>query len=170
MSRAYTLCIFLAMLATSALAQSDCEKIGGQCVDWRYYVCHAGVETGLCPGDSNMRCCLSCDDTCKLNVLFSSSWHNFSLPKTTIKGEDNEEEWSEDDDGCSDLNGDCFDNSNYCEGYDITQACLTNSSGTLLSLHLCLGFMTPLRMSPFVAVLRRGSAVGLWQKKVRRCY
>ena len=32
-----------------------CEDKGGQCIDWRYYVCHAGVESGICPGDSNIR-------------------------------------------------------------------------------------------------------------------
>ena len=33
----------------------------------RHYICHAGVESGLCPGDADIRCCLHCDDTCQTN-------------------------------------------------------------------------------------------------------
>ena len=61
-----------------------CEDKGGQCVDWRYYVCHAGVETGICPGDSNIRCCLNCDATCQ----------------------DNEDQWSQSDGACAAQVGD----------------------------------------------------------------
>jgi hypothetical protein len=32
-----------------------CEDMGGTCVDWRNYVCHAGIQSGICPGDSNIR-------------------------------------------------------------------------------------------------------------------
>ena len=42
-------------LMTTILSGGACEEQGGQCVDWRYYVCHAGVESGICPGDSNIR-------------------------------------------------------------------------------------------------------------------
>jgi len=46
-------------------ADQPCVDAGGSCVDWRYYVCHGGVETGLCGGDSNRRCCLTCDSACQ---------------------------------------------------------------------------------------------------------
>ena len=42
-------------LMITILSGGACEEQGGQCVDWRYYVCHAGVESGICPGDSNIR-------------------------------------------------------------------------------------------------------------------
>ncbi|TRY68830.1 hypothetical protein TCAL_15127 [Tigriopus californicus] len=71
-----------------------CTNMGGTCVDWRYYVCNGGVETGLCTGDSNIRCCLSCDQTCQ----------------------DNENEWSAGDGACEEAGGDCKLNSNYCDG------------------------------------------------------
>ncbi len=57
--------VLLALLAPSTLAQGACEAQGGTCVDWRYYICHGGVEQGLCDGDSNNRCCMECDAECK---------------------------------------------------------------------------------------------------------
>ncbi len=50
--------------------KDDCTALGGSCVDWRFYVCHAGlVETeGVCgdTGDPNVKCCLSCGQECEL--------------------------------------------------------------------------------------------------------
>ena len=63
MARAATLAL-LTLLTASVTAQ-DCEDLGGQCLDWEDYICHAGWETGLCPGDENIRCCLSCDAECE---------------------------------------------------------------------------------------------------------
>ena len=60
------------LLLALAAGQETCQTPDGRtgvCVDWRYYVCHAGVETGLCSGDSNIRCCLDCDATCELNII-----------------------------------------------------------------------------------------------------
>ena len=67
----HTTFAILALAATSALAQDNaCTTAGGVCVDWRYYTCTAGVETGLCPGDSNQRCCRNCDAACESNIYF----------------------------------------------------------------------------------------------------
>merc|ERR1711872_580804 len=71
-----------------------CEDKGGSCVDWRYFVCHAGVEKGICPGDSNIRCCLNCDQRCQ----------------------DDEADWSSHDGSCTAQGGICKLDSNYCEG------------------------------------------------------
>jgi len=71
-----------------------CEEKGGTCVDWRYYICHAGVEQGLCPGDSNMRCCLECDQKCQ----------------------EDEADWSSHDGSCHSQGGECKLDSNYCDG------------------------------------------------------
>ena len=68
-------CIFFIVCAGVAEGGA-CEDKGGQCVDWRYYVCHAGVETGICPGDSNIRCCLDCDQTCQSN---EDEWSQVSV-------------------------------------------------------------------------------------------
>ena len=75
-------------------SDSGCTALGGTCVDWRYYVCHAGVESGLCDGDSNRRCCLDCDATCEAN----------------------EDTWAKGDGKCDDAGGECKLNSNYCSG------------------------------------------------------
>ena len=64
----FTRLAILALVATTAFAQDTCRTDDGKegvCVDWRYYTCTAGVETGLCPGDSNIRCCLNCDAACR---------------------------------------------------------------------------------------------------------
>ena len=58
--------LLVAVMMVGCLA-GECEDQGGQCVDWRYYVCHAGLEVGLCPGDTNIRCCLHCDQICQDN-------------------------------------------------------------------------------------------------------
>jgi len=81
-------------LFISSVKGGACEDKGGQCIDWRYYVCHAGVESGICPGDSNIRCCLHCDSTCQSN----------------------ENDWSKGDSECTNLGGECKLNSNYCDG------------------------------------------------------
>ncbi len=57
--------VFALLVASAAVVAQDCEDIGGQCLDWEDYICHAGWETGLCPGDENIRCCLSCDTECE---------------------------------------------------------------------------------------------------------
>jgi len=60
--------LLILIMACGTYAQDQaCIDAGGSCVDWRYYVCHGGVETGLCGGDSNRRCCLNCDATCQSN-------------------------------------------------------------------------------------------------------
>ncbi|CAG0896719.1 unnamed protein product, partial [Darwinula stevensoni] len=72
--------------------QSDCEGIGGQCLNWQNYLCTAGYETGLCPGDSNVRCCLPCNQACM----------------------DQEADWSSGDGECVAEGGRCMMDSNYC--------------------------------------------------------
>nr|XP_039259092.1 uncharacterized protein LOC120335622 [Styela clava]XP_039259093.1 uncharacterized protein LOC120335622 [Styela clava] len=79
-------------LASTALTDSGCTNLGGACQDWRYYKCTAGYETGLCSGDSNRRCCLPCDLSCR----------------TTDSNYD--------DSACENIDGTCMDNSNYCTG------------------------------------------------------
>ena len=68
----------LTLLAALAFGQDDsgCTELGGQCLDWRYYICHAGWEVDVCLSDSdvNYKCCLPCDAECKhipniLNIL-----------------------------------------------------------------------------------------------------
>merc|ERR1711872_509482 len=87
--------IFLAALQLVAASNRGCTSKGGQCLDYRYYICTAGYETGLCDGDSNVRCCMDCDDTCLSN----------------------EQYYDQNSDGsCDKLNGNCLDNSNYCAG------------------------------------------------------
>ncbi len=66
----------------------------GTCVDYRYYVCHAGVVQGLCSGDSNIRCCLDCDAEC---VADENEWDS-----------------NGDDEECKSYGGQCFPTSNYC--------------------------------------------------------
>jgi len=62
-----TIISLMLILNFLSLGASDtgCTLQGGTCVDWRYYVCNAGVESGLCNGDSNRRCCLECNSFCK---------------------------------------------------------------------------------------------------------
>merc|ERR1712130_253910 len=43
---------------------TQCTNKGGQCLDWRYYVCTAGYSSGLCNGDNNRKCCNKCDNSC----------------------------------------------------------------------------------------------------------
>lgn len=35
------------------------------CLNWDYYLCTAGWESGLCDGQSNIRCCRPCDRSCQ---------------------------------------------------------------------------------------------------------
>eukprot|EP00094_Tigriopus_californicus_P004622 TCALIF_04450-PA protein Name:"Similar to PGRP-SC2 Peptidoglycan-recognition protein SC2 (Drosophila melanogaster)" AED:0.37 eAED:0.37 QI:5/1/0.88/1/1/1/9/247/304 len=86
----------LAVHAQSISLRQDeaCTNQGGSCVNWQYYVCHGGVETGLCNGDSNIRCCLPCDDQCQAD----------------------EDEWSQGDAACTAEGGECKLDSNYCDG------------------------------------------------------
>ena len=44
---------------------TECTRIGGTCLNWDYYICTAGWETGLCDGQSNRRCCKPCDRSCQ---------------------------------------------------------------------------------------------------------
>uniref|UniRef100_H2ZDV9 Peptidase M15C domain-containing protein n=1 Tax=Ciona savignyi TaxID=51511 RepID=H2ZDV9_CIOSA len=90
------LVLFIGLLV-HGVASSDyaCTSQGGSCVDYRYFVCNGGVETGLCDGDSNRRCCLKCDTTCVSN---SENWASCC------------------DSACTSSGGTCKDNSNYCSG------------------------------------------------------
>eukprot|EP00090_Calanus_glacialis_P006361 TRINITY_DN14963_c0_g1_i2.p1 TRINITY_DN14963_c0_g1~~TRINITY_DN14963_c0_g1_i2.p1 ORF type:complete len:243 (-),score=48.51 TRINITY_DN14963_c0_g1_i2:58-786(-) len=85
--------LILAFFANFSIG-GECEEIGGTCLDWRYNVCHGGVETGLCPGDTNVRCCHKCDYGC----------------------EHNEAVWSGHDGACTAAGGECKLDSNYCAG------------------------------------------------------
>merc|ERR1712137_1502319 len=69
---------------------TQCTRIGGTCLNWDYYLCTAGWETGLCSGASNIRCCKPCDRSCQ-NL-----------------------ENSYNDKACSDKGGKCQHNSNKC--------------------------------------------------------
>jgi len=69
-----------------------CTSKGGQCLDWRDYVCTAGYSSGLCNGDNNRKCCNKCDNAC------------VSQENQDKKG----------DKACSDMNGKCMHNTNYC--------------------------------------------------------
>lgn len=53
-------------------ADEACTSIGGTCQDWRNSKCTAGYETGLCSGDTNIRCCKPCDQTCKQTNAITS--------------------------------------------------------------------------------------------------
>jgi len=80
--------------ASAQLTDSGCDRINGQCLDWRYYKCTAGYETGLCSGDSNRKCCKPCDTTCQ--------WQESQDAKGDAK--------------CNDAGGKCQHNTNYCSG------------------------------------------------------
>jgi len=69
---------------------TQCTRIGGTCLNWDYYLCTAGWETGLCSGASNIRCCKPCDRSCQ-NL-----------------------ENSYNDKACTDKGGKCQHNSNKC--------------------------------------------------------
>jgi len=73
---------------------SKCDAINGDCLDWRYYKCTAGYESGLCSGDNNRKCCNNCNATCKRQ----------------------EEQNSKNDGACTSQNGECKHNTNYCNG------------------------------------------------------
>ena len=55
----------------------------------------AGYESGLCDGDNDRRCCSNCDSYCQLEELDSSQY----------------------DQKCTNLKGDCKNESNYCKGW-----------------------------------------------------
>lgn len=92
----FAVVLFLLALTQHARGSDDgCTSRGGKCVDWRYYKCSAGVEQGLCDGDNNRRCCLTCDNTCVSNE------QNYQACCDTQ---------------CTNSGGVCQDNSNYCAG------------------------------------------------------
>ncbi|CAK8683556.1 unnamed protein product [Clavelina lepadiformis] len=107
------------LFSASCVLASDlsCTLQGGTCVDWRYYKCSAGVETGLCDGDSNRRCCLDCSSQC---LSDEQNWASCC------------------DSACTSNGGSCQDNSNYCGGSyssgkcggpSSRQCCSTSSTG-----------------------------------------
>lgn len=49
----------------AAPADAACDRIGGTCLNWDYYLCTAGWETGLCSGANNIKCCNNCDRSCQ---------------------------------------------------------------------------------------------------------
>merc|ERR1712130_704007 len=71
---------------------TQCTNKGGQCLDWRYYVCTAGYSSGLCNGDNNRKCCNKCDNSC------------VSQENQDKRG----------DGKCDDMGGKCMHNTNYC--------------------------------------------------------
>merc|ERR1711868_113943 len=90
------------VLLASAFAEKDlfglerdtqCTGIGGQCLDWRYYICTAGYVTGKCNGDNNRKCCQNCDRSCQ------------NQEAQDAKG----------DSKCDAMGGKCMHNSNYCK-------------------------------------------------------
>lgn len=98
----YAICSLLLVLGFVHEGKADaCTDIGGTCLDWRNYKCTAGYVTGLCPGDSNIRCCQLCDQTCLSN----------------------EATWSQSDGACTAAGGKCQDKSNYCVGSYSTGKC-----------------------------------------------
>jgi len=56
---------FIFTIENRAKVDEACTALGGKCLDWRYNKCTAGYVAGKCSGDSNMKCCLPCDTTCK---------------------------------------------------------------------------------------------------------
>jgi len=98
MNTKYALLASILCLASLAAAQDEaCTSIGGTCVDWRNFQCHGGVETGLCSGDSNIRCCLTCDAQCQSDEADYDA-----------SGADSVCE--------ADNDGHCMPTSNYCNG------------------------------------------------------
>merc|ERR1711953_1105764 len=67
-----------------------CDRIGGSCLNWDYYLCTAGWETGLCSGPNNIKCCNECNQAC----VNQENRYN--------------------DKSCSDKGGKCQHNSNKC--------------------------------------------------------
>jgi len=87
--------LLLVALQLVAASNRGCTNKGGQCLDYRYYICTAGYESGLCDGDSNVKCCMDCDDTC----ISNEQYYDQNL-----------------DGKCDKVDGNCLDNSNYCSG------------------------------------------------------
>ena len=107
-----------------SVTANSCTNIGGRCTDWRYTNCpgyfslkrlnvfrstilsvwklhKAGYQQGLCPGDSNQRCCLNCNPSCQAD----------------------EEYFLQFDGPCTSSGGACLVNSNYCAGYYSSGKC-----------------------------------------------
>ena len=82
------------LLSTVYASDDACTSKGGSCQNWQESICVAGYQTNLCEGDTNRRCCLSCDIQCELDEL-ESSQH---------------------DQKCDAAGGECLDDSNYCRG------------------------------------------------------
>ncbi|XP_078493975.1 lysozyme g [Ciona intestinalis] len=92
MKQFLVICLLVGLCAASDLA---CTRNGGTCLDYRYYLCTAGYEQGLCDGDSNRRCCQDCDNTC------------LSTENGYVSCCDSQ---------CTQSGGKCQDNTNYCSG------------------------------------------------------
>lgn len=68
----------------------NCTKRDGICQDWTQHICTAGYRSGLCPGQSAIKCCLPCDAACQ---AAEDTFH---------------------DPDCDNIHGICMDNTNYC--------------------------------------------------------
>ncbi|XP_077973252.1 uncharacterized protein LOC120338289 isoform X3 [Styela clava] len=71
-------------------ADKKCTEREGKCINWTDYKCIAGYRSGLCTGDSVIRCCLACDAQCK------TAEDAYKDPE------------------CDSLKGTCMDKTNYC--------------------------------------------------------
>ena len=72
----------------------------------------AGYQQGLCPGDSNQRCCLNCNSSCQAD----------------------EEYFLQFDGACTSSGGACLVNSNYCAGYYSSGKCGGYNQGSALTV------------------------------------
>ncbi|CAH1240357.1 Hypp5987 [Branchiostoma lanceolatum] len=97
---ALKLLVVLAFIS-AARADSHCTAHGGVCTDYRYTTCKGGYLQSLCNGDSNRRCCVSCDDACQANEAY----------------------WSDSDDSCTYAGGLCKHDTNYCPGGYVSGMC-----------------------------------------------
>ncbi|CAK8680225.1 unnamed protein product [Clavelina lepadiformis] len=85
--------VFCAAIFGVGNTDTSCKKLGGKCVDWRYNICTNGVRRNLCRGDSNRRCCFRCASTpCVIR----------------------ENRWKASDGPCTNREGKCQQNSNFC--------------------------------------------------------
>lgn len=133
------------IILSAAIGDSACTSQGGTCLNWLYYKCTAGYETGLCSGDSNNRCCLPCDSSCKLRftvVLLNISKILKLLP-IHLSGQILENSYADDDKKCTLIGGVCQDNSNKCDysyqsgqcgGPSDRQCCVASASGKIHGL------------------------------------
>ncbi|CAH1248706.1 Hypp8360 [Branchiostoma lanceolatum] len=82
-------------------ADLPCTSQGGKCQDYSVRTCLAGYETNKCSGNALRRCCLQCDSSC----------------------ESDHQTWSAGDSGCSNAEGQCKMDSNFCNGQYQTGLC-----------------------------------------------